>query len=356
VNYPLEQALAAVAGRCGGDARQVERVDVDRHGALQLLLRTPAGPRWFDHDGHGCREQMPEQDGALPLAAAMPGLARTGHVEVLAWRPGRRLVLRLDRGGGSLVLKGHRPRRSADAAARHVAASAALAGGQVSAAELLAHDAAGACLTFRRVEGRALLLSAASQEHFFRLGAALREAQARPAPEELPAHGPQDELDLLERLAARVALAACALPAGYAELRERLGTLPPPEPSALVFAHRDLHDRQVLDTGSGLVLLDFDLAARADPLLDAANLLAHLKLRALQGASGASDDSALLLGRALLDGLDGRHDEGFARRLRFYQATTFLRLLLIYRLRPRWTDVLPGLARMAERCLDEARA
>jgi hypothetical protein len=356
VNYPLEQALAAVTGRCGGDARQVERVEVDRHGALQLLLRTPAGPRWFVHDEQGCREQRPEQDGALPLSATMSSLARTGHVETLAWRPGRRLVLRLDRDGGSLVLKGHRPRRSADAAARHRAADAVLAGGQVATAELLVHDEAGACLTFRRVEGRALTLSVTGQERFFRLGAALREAHTRPAPEGLPEHGPRDELDLLGRLEDRAVQAACGLPARYAELRERLGSLPPPEPLALAFAHRDLHDRQVLDTGAGLVLLDFDLAARADPVLDAANLLAHLKLRALQGVVGASDDSVLLLGRALLDGLGGRQDDGFAHRLRYYQAATFLRLLLLYRLRPRWTDVLPGLARMAERCLDEARA
>jgi len=356
VSYPLEQALAAVAGRCGGDARQVERVDVDRHGALHLHVRAPSGLRWFVQDEQGCRELHPEQDGALPLAAELPALARTGHVETLAWRPGRRLVARLDRGGGSLVLKGFRSRRSAEAVARHAAGVAALADGHAAAAELLAHDEPHACLTFRRVEGRPLGLSAASQERFFRLGTVLRAAQARPAPEDLPVHGPQDELDLLDRLAGRLGLAAAGPPERYAALRDRLASLETPEPPALVFAHRDLHDRQVLDTGSGLVLLDFDLASRADPVLDAANLLAHLKLRALQGAGGASDESALLLGRALLEGLDGRHDADFARRLRFYQATTFLRLLLVYRLRPRWTDVLPGLALMAERCLDEARA
>ena len=46
----------------------------------------------------------------------------------------------------------------------------------------------------------------------------------------------------------------------------------------------------------------------------------HLKLRALQSAGGATGESAMLLGQALLDGLDGRHDDGFPRRLRWYQA------------------------------------
>lgn len=352
---PLEHALAAVAGRCGGDAHVVERVDVDRHGVLHLLARAPAGPRWFAHDDHGCRELFPEQDGALPLAAELPALARTGNVEVLAWRPGRRLVLRLDRDGGSLVLKGHRPRRSAEAAARHVAACDVLRDPRVAPAELLAHDEARACLTFRRVEARPLGLSVASQERFFRLGAALRAAQERAPPARLPAHGPQQELDVLDRLAGRVALATGAHLPRFEALRARLERAAPAGAPA-VFVHRDLHDRQVLDAEERLVLLDFDLAACGDPLLDAANLLAHLKLRALQSAGGATGESAMLLGQALLDGLDGRHDDGFPRRLRWYQAATFLRLLLVYRLRPRWTGLLPALLHMAERCLDDARA
>lgn len=352
---PLEQALAAVAGRCGGDANVVERVDVDRHGVLHLLARAATGPRWFAHDDHGCRELHPEQDGALPLAAELPLLARTGSVEVLSWRPGRRMVLRLDRDGGSLVLKGHRPRRSAEAAARHLAACGLLRDARVAPAELLAQDESRACLTFRRIEARPLELAVTSQERFFRLGAALRAAHERPPPAGLPEHGPQQELEVLDRLAGRVALATGARLPRVEAVRTRLERAAPAGAPA-VFVHRDLHDRQVLDAGDRLVLLDFDLAARGDPLLDAANLLAHLKLRALQAAGGATEESAMLLGQALLDGLDGRHDDSVPQRLRWYQAATFLRLLLVYRLRPRWTGLLPALLHMAERCLDDARA
>jgi len=352
---PLEHALAAVTGRCGGDAGQVERVDVDRQGRLHLQARTPAGVRWFTQDEQGCREVLPERDGALPLAGELPALGRTGHVEVLAWRPGRRIVLRLDRGGSRLVLKGYRARRSSEVAARHAVARAALDDGWLTVPELLDHDEARACLTFKFSAGQALPLGTMSQERFFRLGAALHAAQQHPPPANLPAHGPQEELAVIDQLGERVDRATGGRPAHWGELRARLEEIEAPAPPALVLAHRDLHDGQFVAAQDRLVLLDFDLLARADSLLDAANLLAHLKLRALQGVEGAGDEAMLTCGRALLEGLDGPNQPDVARRLRFYQATTFLRLLLVYRLRPRWSGVLPGLLVMAERCLDDLR-
>lgn len=52
-------------------------------------------------------------------------------------------------------------------------------------------------------------------------------------------------------------------------------------PDPLVWAHGDLHDKQIIctDGESPLGLLDFDAAARAEAARDLANLDVHLKLR-----------------------------------------------------------------------------
>jgi hypothetical protein len=62
-----------------------------------------------------------------------------------------------------------------------------------------------------------------------------------------------------------------------------------------------------------------------------------------------------MCGAQLLEGL-GRNDEaGFWERLRFYQASSFCRLALVYTLRPCWAALVPLLVRMGERSLDDLR-
>jgi hypothetical protein len=350
----LDQAVAAVSGRCGGDRSAIRRVDVDRQGALSLTVVEGRRARWFVADDLGCHELLPEQESAVPLAADIPRLQRTGAVEVLAWRPGRRLVLRLHRGGASLLVKGHRPRRSHEAARRHQLAARVFAGGHLNVPALLSHDAERACLTVKHASGGPLGLGSSRQERFFRIGVALRAAQQQPVGEELPLHGSQEELAVLDDLAERVEAVAGSLPVGWSrarehldEVRDGLNGVPP------ALAHRDLHDGQFLDDAGRLTLLDFDLLCRADPLLDAANLLVHLKLRSLQELHGATAESVQQCGRTLLDGLDREDEPAYRSRLRFYQAATLLRLALIYRLRPAWQSVVGPLILLSERCFDE---
>src|SRR6185436_19108787 len=136
----------------------------------------------------------------------------------------------------------------------------------------------------------------------------------------------------------KVLAATGALPGGWAEahadLAERAARLPP---AVLGLAHRDLHDRQVHEENGELALLDFDLLARADVALDPGNLVAHLRWRGLQGLHGADTASTRALEAAFLGGLGRAREPGFEARLAFYIASTFLRLALVYRLRPRWS-------------------
>ncbi|MEO2236694.1 MAG: phosphotransferase [Candidatus Poseidoniia archaeon] len=114
----------------------------------------------------------------------------------------------------------------------------------------------------------------------------------------------------------------------------------------------DLHDGNLMRIGSRVGLLDFDMLCVGDAALDLANLSAHLELRALQGIRGASLAGAAACDQALRRGF-GQQNCEFARSLEFHRATTFLRIALIYHLRPRWAALTPGLVRLAESCLHE---
>ncbi|HZJ69401.1 MAG TPA: phosphotransferase [Planctomycetota bacterium] len=348
----LAQAVSVVLARCRVETAAIERIDVARDGTLTASVRTATGTRWFDVDERGCQELVPEQDPRLPLAAELPQLRQTGHVDVLSWRPRRRLVLRVDRDAATLVMKGYRADRARRAADRHELAAALLADTPLRVPELIARDSRRGAMLSRFSGGRPLGLGAASQERFFRVGAALRTMQLRPAPAGLAEHDAGAELAVLDDLASRIERVGAPLPAHWREARSRLDEHRP-ERVELATAHRDLHDGQLLVVGDELLLLDFDLLALADPLLDAANLLVHLKLRALQGRNGATAESALQCGRALLDGIDRDDDPDFASRLRFYQAGSFLRVALVHRLRPAWNALSSPLTMLALRCIDE---
>ena len=118
-------------------------------------------------------------------------------------------------------------------------------------------------------------------------------------------------------------------------------------------AHRDLHDRQFIVSGSKTIsLLDFDLVCVADVALDAANLLAHMKLRTLQRNLADSDTALRDCSESFLQGLARQHETGFELRLLFYQASTYLRLALLYAIRPRWMHLTAPLIVAADNCID----
>lgn len=348
-------AVASVAARCGGDPQRIGRVHADDEGTL--WLDADVG-RWFVSESGGCRELVPEEDRRLPLAALLPRLRRTGSIEVLSWRPGRRLVLRLDRDGGSLVVKGYRRGRSGPAARRHRFGAAVLQASAedcgVRAPELLLHDESTESLHFKLEDAEALTLADVGGTRFHALGRAVRVLQEALPDEQLGLHDAAAELAVLQRCALRLRRVDLPPDEAWDSLARRLEserdddvrTAPCP-------VHRDLHDGQVLVAADGLVLLDFDLLAAGDSATDVANLLAHLKLRQLQDRAHATPRAVADHGRALLEGF-GRSDEpGFARRLRWWQAATFLRLALVHGLRPRDRGLCGTLASLAGRCLDD---
>jgi len=263
-------------------------------------------------------------DPELPaLAAAAPGATVIGH------RAGRRAVLcRRDS-----YLKVVRPGRAARVVGG-LAAARDLLGADPAAALLpavLAVDDAVGCVELAGLPGPTLhrLLAddpAAADTLAGRTGAALAVLQSAPGAR-LAVHGHREEADVLRHWTADAAAWDGADRTAAAEqLAARLVALPEP---AWVPAHRDLHDKQIVAVGDRVGLLDLDTLCSADPALDLANLLAHLRLRVLQGhctAAVAGRCAARL--RASAGGRAG------AQAVATYTAATLLRLAAVYTFRP----------------------
>lgn len=348
---PLDRALRELARTAPGGEHEIDRVSVAGDGTLALTLATKAGQRWFTWESGGLVERRPGEDARLPLGLDLAG---AGDRRVLSYRPGRRLVIESNRDGRPCVLKGHRPGRVEDAGEKHVLAERAAERGSFPVPRLLGREAERAALRFERVEGRRPSIDVRSAADFHALGSALARFQVELPAEGLQAFGVRDELGVVDEWRRRVELATGTLPESWTEgrrmLDDRAGELPP---ARLGACHRDLHDGQVLVAPSGPLVLDFDLLCRADLALDPANLLVHLELRALQGLRGADARGVRVASAAFLDGLGPAADEGFGARLAFYQATSFLRLSLLYSLRPRWQRLAPRLAALAAQRIEE---
>jgi len=354
----LNSAIQAVANQRGNKtALGLDRVDVCTDGTLLLSGVDSTGEaNWYRYAAGELSALTPWFDKKLPLARHLREV-KTGCWSVLAWRPGRRIVVQ-DRGsiGRSPILKGFRRTRSMLAAARHRAAYRATSATDFRVPALQAHDSERELLVFPELPGSPLDLSEHSVDNAFRIGAALAKFQAAEPCESLDIHTPADELEVIEHWFARRKRAIGAPRAEELDLLDELRLLakrlPAVEPR---LCHRDLHDGQFLVGSRGIALLDFDLLCLADPALDASNLLAHFSLRALQELHGATIVSSRLLGDALIEGLDSSAPD-FWLRMRFYQAATFLRLSQLYALRPKWHAIVPDLFELAKSCTRETHA
>lgn len=348
----LDEAVADVR-RSLPDLEEIQRVDVDDQGTVHLTARTRgSGTHWFVHDDRGLIARYPQDDPSLPLATR---LRTTSDWAVLSYRAGRRAVVQVTQGSCRNVVKGHRKGRSARAAVHQSIAEGAMRRSGVRVPRLLRHEGRHEALVFEHAEVREIELDASAVPYFAELGARLRRFQGDPGRQHVKAFLHGDELGVLDLWKNKVLRAVGALPAGWEEARadvERAAeALGDPHP---VLAHRDLHDRQLFRIDGDVALLDFDLLCQGDSALDVGNLVAHLRWRALQGLYGADETSADACSRALLEGLDRVEEPGFARRLAFYTATAFLRLSLVYRVRPPWETLASGLVERASTELESS--
>ncbi len=352
MNFPIPSAVETLRSSFGIDAQRVTRADLGRDGKVWLEVGGEAQSRWFC-SGEQLTEAFPVDDKRVPLCARLD--FQSEDLQVLSWRPERRIAIRMQTGSNFEVIKGLRTRNLEKTHAAYCKVFDALTTDDdfiVPKAEL-APD-----LVAVRLSGLDLdpvFLSNKSEFTYELVGSAIASFQRRVPTHGLARHDFAQELAVLDTLSQRHQRGMGSLPSGWLALRQRLNELCPADESGFVAAHRDLHDGQLLTDGDRVGLLDFDLLTSASPLLDLANLSVHLMLRALQQEVREAQRVAEDCGRALLVGYGLGNMTGQRLELRTYQTTTFLRLALVYSMRPKWRSLTSLLIRYAELCLDEPR-
>lgn len=333
------------------DGRDWLRVDVDRGGGWNLLERRTDGPRWH-------RLESPEAD-LLPLSAledrGLPQLTSvvarfldSGYsVSLLAHKPGRRAVLKLERDDCTLVAKVYRRDRNIERRWQHLQGAL---GDHWRAPELMEWSAEERTLVMEYCAGATLhdewvggTVETGRTDSLVELLQAIRRV---PLPRDFPEHGHAEEVEILRRrLQEFEAIVAVQLPQ-LRELTDRVtGALAEDPRAPMTCGHRDLYDKQLLPRGSGGVLIDLDLVARTPPSLDTGNLLAHLRLRGLQNANLRWQQIASGVSGPMLR--DGGHGS-----LHRWTAASLLRLALIYCRRRGGPPLVDRLLESAEQALN----
>ena len=332
---------------------QVRRVAVASLGTLYIETEEGEKQRFFVFEGNELSELLIENDSKIPLASKSrkPG-SMTGNA-IISYRPGRRIVLGSINDKNGSITKAYKKHKSPKAAKNYAIAQAACDQGGFDIPELLRYETQNDCLVMAKRIGKAPVIASDTISTWARIGTCLQQFHTSHGTHDLEEFSSCDELLVLDERARRFLLCMPLLPKGWQAGREHLETalfnLPP---AILGLTHRDLHDGQFIVAGDTISLLDFDLLCQADLALDAGNLLAHIKLRTLQGRQQGDSSAFMECSKAFLAGLGRQHEPGFEHRLLFYQASTFYRLALLYALRPRWSHLTDSLIVEGKRCID----
>lgn len=354
--------------------------DLNRPAAILLPAAATAVPAASVHAADfDASFYFPESDPELPdlglllaapeklalLAGGAPPAAR-----LVSYRPLRRAQVALLRpgangdhgngrnhvGGASSFAKLVRPERAARTWRRPSLLAPALRG-DLRPAPVIAMDRARGIAIAAAAPGTLLadrLAAANGAAQLARLGRALHSLEqaldsTSALASDLPGYGFADAVADLERFALLLAGVGIGVAADMAGGRARLAALAPaPDSGRRAIVHRDLHDKQVI-VGDHLTLLDLDQVSAGDPALDLGNLLAHLRLRSLQGRLGVSCAENRT---ALLAGYGAAWTDRFADAVRAWEALALFRLAAVYALRPRWSHLGRELARAGHGVLD----
>lgn len=327
-------------------------------------VRAPgAAPRVFafaatsadDGDASVC-EQLPGDDRGLAgagllasdaaLAARLqPLVGAIASAQLVAWRPGRRAVVRVVAADGTrhwlklLDRKNWRRARSAFAAVGAALPPLLL---QLPTALLddvhgyLAADAAGTPLR--------TLLAGDHELPWTTIARSVLALAYTPVVGELPTFD-------FER--ARAASLGALQQGGEATpelsaLAAAVQHLPAPAPPpALGLVHGDLHDKQLFVAGDRAAAIDLEGMARGDARFDVANLVEHVRLRDLQQHGDDRGRAEQLLARC------GHAADD--RGVRAFRALVRARLCGVYALRPRWHALVDRLTEESRLLMERLR-
>lgn len=345
---PFDAGVRALEREAGSDApARILRTELREDGVIVFTLSGDLEPTCYAWAAEHLERLEPESETALPCAPTLIAGRRAGAGRILAWRPGRRMVVLLGEERGERVVKAWRKRRSTAALENHERARAGLEGHFVVPRLLVSDDRLDAA-QFECLRGHAPDFSDLAWCH--RVGRGIAALQRNLDRAVLPRHGRAQEIAVLQDLAGRHRRALGGLPSGFDDTLFALQSRVEERRALSVAAHRDLHDGQFSVAGDRTALFDFDLAACAEPELDLANLSAHVTWCGLQGQRGVDPGTSRDAIAALCAGHGGDLDE---RAFGFYTATTALRLALVWGVRPRWAALARTLVDVARVSTEE---
>lgn len=277
-------------------------------------------------DDHGLAGAALLASDAALRAHMQPLVGAIASAQLVAWRPGRRAVVRIVAANGTnhwLKLLDRKNWRRAHSAFAAVGAALPPLALQLPTALLddvhgyLAADAAGTPL-------RTLLAG----EHELPWTTIARSVLALA---DTPVVGELPTFDFERARAASLGAlqqggeTAPALAALAATVRQ----LPAPsQPTACGLVHGDLHDKQLFVAGDRTAAIDLEGMARGDARFDVANLVEHVRLRDLQQHGDDRGRAEQLLARCG----HAADDRGVSA----FRALVRARLCGVYALRPRW--------------------
>lgn len=346
-----EALMRLLAGIPQPDARTEVILRPDGDEALAMVRTAGAPPRAFVLGPDGPAELLPEADPKLAAAklfakrsrmkrALEPVLADVEDAQLVAWRPGKRAVVRV-RAGGAVHFVKLLDRRTYRHAERTFAALADAPPPLVFARATallpefhgyLAAGAPGTCLHE--------MFAQRAEPDWALLDAGVRALATTAIDPDGPTIDFASALDAGVRMLQKGAVLVPEL----AERAVRLAAIAPPAAARPGFVHGDLHDRQLFLTADRVHLIDLEGVGHGDTLFDLVNLAEQARLRALQ-QHGADDG----LAAALLDRFAVPDDA----RLR-YGVAVRARLCGVYALRPRWTELMRRMLGEVDALLERA--
>lgn len=328
------------------------RVEESRSGGWNCL-HGDAGENaihWFHLSEKGKLKPLdPFSDKRLPVLPNVISqwVGQGNSVELLAWRLGSRAIFRLGSGHFAKVF-----RKDRHTLMRWEFLKSNSTGNRIQIPEVTDWDSKNKVLTVKAAPGDSLNAIWKSgvwkNQHLQTIIQILDMLGTTKNAADLPEHSIADEIEILEKrlqVFQRVLKdPSPKVPDLVKEVILRLQNLPT---SPSVVCHRDFHDKQVLVSNDQITLLDLDLLAKSDPALDAGNILAHLRLRSLQGLPVPWENCVASISQWM------QSREIQEERLRAWTASTFARLLLIYSRRKRPKELLHTLESDLEELLTD---
>ncbi len=310
----------------------------DDGGTACALLRQKRGePRNFAFENGVARELRLQDDGGIPAArlctdaasicaALEPTIGPVREPLLVAWRPGKRAVLRMRRGETTVFVKlldkrSYRRASSAFESLRAADGPLAFALPESMLPDLCAYAAVAA-------PGKPLhdMLADAQSPPWGLVDRAVRALASAHCPADLPRQDFASARDAAIKMLSR----ASCVDHRCAKLAERVANLCPPSQTREGFVHGDLHDKQMFLASESAWLIDLEGCSRGDSNFDLVNLAEHLRLRALQ--RDGKDDG---LCDSMLDRFAISHEVRMAWGL-----CVRARLVGVYAMRPRHADVV----------------